>query len=151
MKRPALNCKRCGVLKTTETCGRYRSHGNVYYKTYCISCSRLRAKIYTFENKDKILQCRERIRLRDPDRWRELSRIRGQRRDLKDPDKKKTRAKTQRLIRDGKLIPCPCKYCGGIPSEAHHLDYRDHSKIDWLCTSHHHAWHRVFVAEEETK
>lgn len=62
------------------------------------------------------------------------------------------RAAVSEAIRKGELTPpktCSLETleCHGR-IEAHHDDYNKPLDVKWLCTTHHNAWHRVFIAEE---
>lgn len=43
----------------------------------------------------------------------------------------------------------PCQICNTPHAEAHHSDYSKPLEVVWLCRSHHAAWHRVFLTEQE--
>lgn len=50
------------------------------------------------------------------------------------------RSKTRTLVESCELKPGPCKVCGALEVQAHHLDYDSpdaHLKVEWLCTLHH--------------
>ena len=47
-----------------------------------------------------------------------------------------------RAIKEGKLIPEPCKICGATENiVAHHEDYSKRLDVVWLCKSHHNQLH----------
>lgn len=69
--------------------------------------------------------------------WREASR----RRSKKDAEKLKTRAQTNKAIRDGQIQKKPCEVCGEEKSQAHHKDYSKPLEIMWLCHTHHRDEH----------
>ena len=50
-------------------------------------------------------------------------------------------------IRRGKMSRENCRICGCKKSQAHHhISYEKKNWLDvqWLCTKHHNAWHKVF-------
>jgi hypothetical protein len=49
--------------------------------------------------------------------------------------------KTRKLIYDGVIKREACKICGKV-AEAHHKDYSNPFDIVWLCSKHHHRWHK---------
>lgn len=52
--------------------------------------------------------------------------------------KANTRAYTNVLVRRGKLVRGPCKFCGTTEKvEAHHPDYNDPRTVDWVCKACH--------------
>lgn len=60
-------------------------------------------------------------------------------------DKKvKVRHITRYAIQMGKLIKKPCKNCGNLKSQAHHVDYSKPLKIKWLCSKCHGLEHRKY-------
>jgi len=52
-----------------------------------------------------------------------------------------TRAYTHVLLKRGHLTRKPCRICGLEPAQAHHPDYNDPRRVDWLCPPHHRAEH----------
>lgn len=52
-------------------------------------------------------------------------------------------------IRDGRLIPGPCRVCGTTERiEAHHNDYTKPLEVDWLCVRHHMEIHGKVMRKE---
>ena len=48
-----------------------------------------------------------------------------------------------RAIKNGTLVPEPCKICGKSQRvEAHHPDYDKPLQVDWLCSAHHREKHK---------
>lgn len=46
-------------------------------------------------------------------------------------------------IKTGKLYPEPCVVCGTTKNIcAHHDDYAKPLNVRWMCSAHHHQWHR---------
>ena len=41
--------------------------------------------------------------------------------------------KVSNALRDGRLQRLPCRICGNLKSEAHHISYENPFNIDWLC------------------
>lgn len=58
------------------------------------------------------------------------------------PEKNKIRTRTHRAVKNGLLLKKPCQKCGYLKVEAHHINYKDHLKIVWLCTKHHKLLHK---------
>src|SRR5262245_40693378 len=60
------------------------------------------------------------------------------------------------LVRNGMIIPEPCRKCGATPTQAHHANgYEGPNALDveWLCASHHRLAHKQVdhaVARKET-
>ena len=53
------------------------------------------------------------------------------------------RSSTNIAIRYGVLVPEPCSVCGTTAKiEAHHIDYNEPLKVEWLCKAHHADVHR---------
>jgi len=52
------------------------------------------------------------------------------------------RDETERLVKKGIIKKKPCRVCGSDKSHAHHSDYSNPYKVDWLCQSHHMKLHR---------
>lgn len=48
---------------------------------------------------------------------------------------------THNAVRRGHLAPEPCEECGASPAEAHHPDYAQPLKVQWLCGDHHAVAH----------
>ena len=64
--------------------------------------------------------------------------------EAKDPlisVRKKTRAKTNDLLKQGLLKRGPCAACQSPNVLPHHEDYADPLNIIWLCEQHHIAYH----------
>ena len=54
--------------------------------------------------------------------------------------KHRIRALTHRAVQRGELTPLPCRDCGSLEIEAHHVDYvspDSHLNVVWLCRQHH--------------
>lgn len=55
-------------------------------------------------------------------------------------------------VKSGELKRKSCEVCNKlykkeVLAEAHHCDYSKPLEVQWLCSPHHRAWHRVFIAE----
>jgi hypothetical protein len=71
------------------------------------------------------------------------------RKEARDPSvalRKKTRLKTNTLIRQGKLSRKPCVVCHSRHVIPHHEDYSNPSYVIWLCEEHHVAYHNGEIA-----
>lgn len=67
------------------------------------------------------------------------------------PEKSIARQRTARAIKSGKLLPRPCKVCGGKNVQAHHSDYSRPLDITWLCYAHHMEAHgKIGTAKPRT-
>lgn len=44
-------------------------------------------------------------------------------------------------VRDGLIKKLPCRICGNMDSEAHHEDYNQPLKVEWVCRKHHKELH----------
>lgn len=58
------------------------------------------------------------------------------------PNKTKARHAVYKAIKKGDLKREPCEVCGEEKTEAHHTDYSKPLAVMWLCTPHHHEWHK---------
>lgn len=65
--------------------------------------------------------------------------------ELTDEQRKKAncRAYTKVLIKRGTLVPQPCERCGEVEVQAHHPDYSDPRRVEWLCKQCHRALHQA--------
>ena len=50
-----------------------------------------------------------------------------------------------RAIKNGLLVPAPCKLCGELKSVAHHDDYDKPLEVVWLCQSCHVKLHKGLI------
>jgi hypothetical protein len=62
----------------------------------------------------------------------------------KDKKKEKARRLIREAVRQGKVIKEPCKKCGEIEVEAHHINYDEPLNVVWLCAKHHKERHGIF-------
>lgn len=51
------------------------------------------------------------------------------------------RSYTHVLIKRGHITRGPCQVCAAEPAQAHHPDYSDPRRVEWLCPEHHDAHH----------
>ena len=77
---------------------------------------------------------------RKTDKWKEQEKIRMGRPHNK--IKTRTRGTLNGKVRYGKVIRQPCEICGNLKVEAHHPDYSQPLKVQWLCIPHHQEIHR---------
>lgn len=78
-------------------------------------------------------------KLKDPKAQRDYHRRYMRQRYQKDPkhrNKQRARAALGNAVEHGSVEKKPCKVCGK-PAEAHHPDYKDPLKVEWLCREHH--------------
>lgn len=59
----------------------------------------------------------------------------------RNPEKRKAHEIVCAAIAAGTLVRQPCEVCGET-AEAHHPDYAEPLKVEWLCPKHHKARHR---------
>jgi hypothetical protein len=55
---------------------------------------------------------------------------------------------TSNAMSHGILVRKPCRVCGVMRAEAHHDDYYNPLRVDWLCPKHHRALHADRVLKE---
>lgn len=71
----------------------------------------------------------------------ELGKISKRKRSLaskkKFPLKNNARNRTRYYVKVGRIKKEPCKECGELNVQAHHVDYNDAFNIIWLCGTHH--------------
>lgn len=58
------------------------------------------------------------------------------------PKKRRAHLAVAKAKRTGTLKPQPCVVCRAEPAEAHHPDYDDPLRVEWLCPKHHKEAHR---------
>jgi hypothetical protein len=51
------------------------------------------------------------------------------------------RAEVKKALSRGDLVRKPCEVCGNPKSDAHHSNYDEPLRVDWLCRLHHAARH----------
>lgn len=131
-------CFKCGQLKSL----------NEFYSHPQMADGRLnKCKECTKDEAAKRLS-EKREYVQEYDRWRSKTDTRKEKllvyqrtRRAKHPEKNKARAKVNREVYEGKLIPQPCSVCGHHKAEAHHHDYSKPLDVIWLCFKHHHELH----------
>lgn len=66
-------------------------------------------------------------------------------------ERTKTRNLTKQAIKSGILVrPDKCELCSVVSKlDAHHLDYNDHLKVQWLCKPCHRTLHKKVISIEE--
>lgn len=64
--------------------------------------------------------------------------------DLPEEQRRRANARSYANVykRRGKLVPEPCKRCGGDDAEMHHHDYSQPLEVEWLCRPCHLTEHR---------
>lgn len=88
-------------------------------------------------------RCRACEKLRD--RERSLSGKRAQASRLwriRNPERAAAHSAVAAAIRRGELMRQACEVCGDLRAEAHHADYREPLRVQWLCRQHHAEEHR---------
>lgn len=69
--------------------------------------------------------------------------------ELADPSiklRRRTRKKTNELIKSGRLKRKPCVVCGSTDVVPHHEDYNNPRYVIWLCEDHHTRYHDGEIA-----
>jgi len=89
-----------------------------------------------YYKKPEFVRGYEQRRAKDPVRKAKVSFYQRTRR-AKYPEKDKARNMVGNFKRDGKLNQQPCEVCGDNKSQAHHTDYNQPLKVNWLCFRHH--------------
>jgi hypothetical protein len=58
------------------------------------------------------------------------------------PKKYKAHGKVAYEVKIGNMTRKPCEVCGEKKTNAHHDDYNKQLDVRWLCSKHHHEWHK---------
>jgi len=66
------------------------------------------------------------------------------------PEKTKARYLYSVEIKKGNVKNLPCENCGTLKTHAHHDDYNFPLKVRYLCSKHHHEFHREHTYDTET-
>ena len=139
-------CRRCGEVKPLD---QFYWHPQMAdgHLNVCMVCVKTREKLRRTANLERI-QAYDRERGRLPHRKeankKRASRYIGKYPPLKvtHPEKRHAHIIVGNAIRDGKLKVKPCERCGyGIGIQAHHEDYMQPLKVNWLCKQHHREHH----------
>ena len=62
-----------------------------------------------------------------------------------------TRVLVKNALKSGRLRRQPCEVCGGKIAHAHHENYLEPYKVNWLCPQHHMELHSEKRKEEITR
>lgn len=135
-----LQCH-CKACRSIEASDRRKARSSERVKR-----DRERELNYRFENKERTRLAVKKSKQKNRNGHASYNRNDYQRRKLE----VSVRNKTNLAIRLGKLIRKPCKYCGNLKVHAHHTDYSKPLQVEWLCSAHHAAWHRIFLPENTT-
>ena len=131
-------CFKCLLVKPLDSFYPHPRMGDGHLNK-CKKCTIMDVKS-RYRDKRELVAEYEREREKSP--HRKVKKLEYQRNSReKDPEKSRTRVRTSKAIRRGDLTRLPCEKCGDPKSEAHHLDYSDHLKIQWLCFRHHRELH----------
>lgn len=57
------------------------------------------------------------------------------------PERLLARKKLSRAVKSGKVVKGYCQVCGATDVFAHHPDYSEPLRVDWLCREHHRQAH----------
>ena len=66
------------------------------------------------------------------------------------PEKTKARYLFFKEKKKGNIITLPCEKCGEIKTHGHHDDYNLPLKVRYLCSKHHHEFHREHIYNKKT-
>ena len=120
----------------------------------CLPCSRISAAAWRARRKasgSPVVSTRmpreweaqyEREYYKDPKvKQRRAELMKKYRNDPASRDKHLARETTRRAIRSGILIKQPCERCANLKVDAHHSDYSQPLKVNWLCRKCHNIEH----------
>lgn len=108
---------------------------------YCRVCHNHYTLTDYYRRHESALAARKAYKKRNRDKVRAANRRYNQTVRKLYPEREAARSAVSNAIRDGRLIPQPCRVCGK-KAEAHHPDYSKPLEIDWLCLQHHKDEHR---------
>ena len=128
---PAFRCRICRMAMTPKL---YQLRNGDYE---CAPCKRARQNARNrsdvqFAAKKRAYNARPTVRARNS----EYQSVRLAR-DPMFAVVRSARRKVATEIEAGRLKRMPCAVCGSPRSEAHHEDYRDALRVEWLCRKHH--------------
>lgn len=144
------------MLRVCNVCEQALSLDRFYKSNLstCMECVKARVRDYRQANLAKV-QAYDRMRGLLPHR-KEANKERAKRRGYKHisgykdrhPDKRAVHIIVGNAIRDGKLIPQSCEWCGADERvQAHPEDYSKPLDVTWLCRACHGARHRQINEE----
>lgn len=113
----------------------------------CRECRKKDRMRYACLNRDQVRESSRRRRAKNPELMRKQDAENAKRMRLKHKKKASVRKMVGYRVSNGIIKPLPCAFCGETKTVAHHNDYDKPLELLWLCTSHHRAWHRLFIAE----
>ena len=128
--RQKKKCSICGDPKSLDEFHRRRHTVRCGYRAACKACTREVRRLY---------QAKQTMTEEEKKEARLKARV---------------RSRTQTAIKNGELIPQPCRVCGNPDSEVHHLSYEGpnaHLNVEWLCKTHHGLEHgkRAWTKQRE--
>lgn len=149
-------CFKCGVSKPLS---KFYKHCRMAdgHLNKCKECTKKDALKTRAENIDYYLEYdrsranlphRVKLRKRIAEKWKTDPKLKKRSAILKKQWQEKNHIKraahviTGNALRSGKLIKQPCEICGKKKVDAHHEDYTQPLKINWLCRKHHVELHK---------
>lgn len=115
---PLKRCTCCGAQKPLCEFHRRAHYVRAGVRSACRTCTQQASRV-----------ARQRRKERGEPRFDDESR-----------QKHRVRTRTKRAVAAGVLQKKPCKVCGAVDVEAHHLHYDksiSHLVVEWLCHEHH--------------
>lgn len=155
-------CTKCKVVKSTSEFEKFidrRTHTpRLVVRAVCLVCLRRQQNEYYRKHAQRIglyVKKRRLLGLMKKHSYKKSSKARQSERKSKvkaamaNPLKARCKWNTKHYIRKGWLKKQPCQICNEQKTHAHHSDYNRPWDVQWLCSAHHRAWHRVFRATDE--
>ncbi len=146
---PVKKCTLCGGFFGIDQF--YKAPGCADgYASQCKTCVKARARKRNYEKAEQI-RAYDRERSKLPHR-RLKAAARVIARAARSPEKRAANIIVGNAVRDGRLRPMDCAFCGERKTVAHHHDYADPLNVTWLCTPCHcrfHALERMAMKAKE--
>lgn len=144
-------CKACGHSKPLAD---FYPHPGMKdgYLNKCIACVKARVALHRQKNSDRIKEydrqrhahpdaiCRRQKYSRTP-AGKEARQKANKRWNALNKFKRAIHSAVARAVRSGAIQRKPCQVCGNKRSEAHHPDYSNPLRVQWLCAKHHKEAH----------
>jgi len=132
-------CFKCRAVKSLDEFYVHQQMADGHLNK-CKECAKIDVKAHRLKNIEKV-RLYDRLRGKNKERiaatvahnriWREQDRRRS-----------KAHSAVARAIRSGKLVRCPCVFCGEQKSIAHHENYDYPLDVVWLCQPCHMKKHK---------
>lgn len=153
MRFPELKfCNGCGVGWPLD-CFFRKCGGRSGLRGKCKACVLGQDSLWKKKNRAKVVQYATNWAKANPERARSKNNEATARWKAKNREKRIAQHKISNAIRDNKIVRQPCVVCKRITgvevkAQAHHSDYNKPFDVMWLCSKHHRAWHRLFLATQ---